>query len=73
MPYFNHMHRFLPALFTRDGWQVAHVDVSHRPRLGGTSNYTNFGRAMVGVVDLFGVAWLIKRRKRARVVEDEAQ
>lgn len=66
LPYFNHMHRYLPALFARDGWQIAHVDVGHRPRLGGASNYTNFGRAMVGIVDLLGVAWLLKRRKHAR-------
>lgn len=72
LPYFNHMHRYLPALFARDGWKIAHVDVSHRPRLGGASNYTNFGRAMVGVVDLLGVAWLLKRRKTARVTEEDA-
>ena len=69
LPYFNHMHRYLPALFARDGWDVAHVDVSHRERGGGRSKYTNLGRAMVGVHDLLGVAWLIKRGKTARPVE----
>ncbi len=63
LPYFNHMHRYLPALFARDGWQIAHVDVSHRPRQAGRSNYSNFGRAVVGLYDLVGVAWLLKRRK----------
>lgn len=63
LPYFNHMHRFLPALFQRDGWQVAHVDVSHRPRIAGASKYTNLGRAIVGASDLIGVAWLIRRRR----------
>jgi dolichol-phosphate mannosyltransferase len=58
------MHRFLPALFQRDGWDVAHVDVSHRPRTAGQSKYNNIGRAMVGLSDLFGVAWLIRRRRR---------
>jgi glycosyltransferase involved in cell wall biosynthesis len=68
LPYFNHMHRYLPALFARDGWQVVHVDVSHRPRGAGRSNYSNIQRALVGVVDLFGVMWLIRRRKKARVI-----
>lgn len=66
LPFFNHMHRYLPALFKRDGWDVAHVDVSHRERGGGVSKYTNFQRALVGVYDLFGVAWLIRRAKTAR-------
>ena len=65
LPFFNHMHRYLPALFARDGWQVAHVDVSHRPRGAGRSNYNNFQRGMVGAVDLFGVSWLLRRRKMA--------
>ena len=63
LPYFNHMHRYLPALFQRDGWDIAHVDVTHRPREAGRSKYTNLGRAIVGISDLFGVAWLIRRRK----------
>ncbi len=65
LPYFDHMHRYLPALFARDGWQVAHVDVSHRPRGGGQSHYSNLQRALVGVTDLMGVACLIKRRKKS--------
>ena len=65
LPYFDHMHRFLPALFARDGWQVTHVDVSHRPRLAGQSNYSNLQRGLVGIVDLMGVAWLLRRRKKA--------
>ena len=64
LPAFNHMHRYLPALFQRDGWKVGHVDVAHRARAMGQSKYTNIGRAIVGLTDLFGVAWLI-RRKRA--------
>ncbi len=65
LPYFNHMHRYLPALFTRDGWKVAHVDVTHRARGAGRSKYSNLQRAVVGAVDLFGVMWLIRRRKTA--------
>ena len=66
LPYFDHMHRYLPALFARDGWQVAHVDVSHRARGAGRSNYSNLQRGLVGVVDLMGVAWLLRRRKKTR-------
>jgi dolichol-phosphate mannosyltransferase len=65
LPYFDHMHRYLPALFKRDGWEIALVDVSHRPRGGGRSNYTNLQRGLVGAVDLLGVMWLIRRRKKA--------
>ncbi|MEL6168682.1 MAG: glycosyltransferase family 2 protein [Pseudomonadota bacterium] len=64
LPYFDHMHRYLPALFQRDGWRVAHVDVEHQERGAGRSKYTNFGRALVGVSDLMGVVWLIRRKKR---------
>ncbi|KFE33473.1 glycosyltransferase family 2 protein [Thioclava atlantica] len=69
LPYFDHMHRYLPALFSRDGWQIAHVDVSHRARGGGRSNYSNLQRGLVGIVDLMGVAWLLRRRKKARAAE----
>lgn len=70
LPYFNHMHRYLPALFARDGWQIAHVDVSHRSRGAGRSNYSNLQRALVGAVDLLGVAWLLRRRKAARPTDE---
>lgn len=63
LPYFNHMHRYLPALFQRDGWDITHVDVSHRPRAAGRSKYTNLDRALVGIRDIIGVAWLIRRRR----------
>lgn len=69
LPYFDHMHRYLPALSARDGWQVAHVDVTHRPRVGGSSHYSNLQRGVVGVFDLMGVAWLLRRRKTCRPTE----
>lgn len=71
LPYFDHMHRYLPALFTRDGWEVRHVDVTHQARQAGKSNYNNLQRGLVGAVDLFGVMWLIRRRKKARPSEQE--
>lgn len=71
LPYFNHMHRYLPALFKRDGWEVALVDVSHRERHAGRSKYSNLQRALVGIYDLIGVSWLILRRKTAQPAEVE--
>lgn len=71
LPYFDHMHRYLPALFVRDGWQIVHVDVTHRARGAGRSNYSNLQRAIVGVPDLMGVVWLARRRKKARPKDPE--
>ena len=70
LPYFDHMHRFLPALIKRAGGQIRSVHVSHRNREFGKSNYGTFDRLMVGIVDLFGVAWL-QRRAKLPVVIDE--
>lgn len=65
LPYFDNMHRFLPALFCAEGWEVALIEVGDRPRLSGRSKYTNGGRALAGAADLLGVLWLLRRRKRA--------
>jgi len=64
VPHFDHMHRFLPALFLRAGGRVISVEVEHRPRTRGRSHYGLFNRLWVGIVDLFGVLWLIRRRER---------
>lgn len=61
LPQFDHMHRFLPALFRRSGAGVISVPVRHRPRLRGTSKYGMFDRLWVGIVDMFGVMWLARR------------
>ena len=61
LPYFDHIHRFLPALTRRQGGVVISHAVSHRNRLSGVSKYSNLQRFKVGVVDLCGVSWLIKR------------
>jgi dolichol-phosphate mannosyltransferase len=61
LPRFNHMHRFLPALFQRAGARVVSVPVRHRARTQGTSKYGLHNRLWVGIVDLFGVRWLIVR------------
>ena len=64
LPYFDAVHRFTPALMKREGFSIAHVDVKDRPRGAGVSKYGFFDRLWVGVVDLAGVRWMIKRRKR---------
>jgi len=64
LPYFDGLHRFLPALFRRDGYAIAYVDVIDRPRRHGVSNYGMWDRLWVGILDLAGVWWLIRRRKR---------
>jgi dolichol-phosphate mannosyltransferase len=69
LPYFDHMHRYLPALMQRAGWQVKSVPVNHRARGSGQSKYNNLNRALVGISDLRGVAWLIRRSKRTGVEE----
>ncbi len=69
LPYFDHMHRYLPALMQRAGWQTVSVPVNHRHRTAGVSKYNNLGRALVGIKDLFGVAWLIQRSRRTAVEE----
>ena len=65
LPHFDHMHRFLPALFLRAGGRVVSVEVGHRPRTRGRSHYGMWNRLWVGIVDLFGVWWLIRRRERS--------
>lgn len=62
LPYFNHMHRYLPALFLREYGAIELVDVSHRSRDAGVSKYGFWDRALAGLSDLLGVVWLIKRR-----------
>jgi glycosyltransferase involved in cell wall biosynthesis len=63
LPYFDHLHRFLIAMVLREGGTVAFVPVHHRPRLSGTSKYTNIGRLLVSVQDLLGVRWLQRRHR----------
>jgi dolichol-phosphate mannosyltransferase len=69
LPYFDHMHRYLPALVKRAGFQSVSVPVNHRERGSGVSKYNNLGRAWVGLKDLRGVAWLIKRSKVTGIKE----
>ena len=69
LPYFDHMHRYLPALVKRAGFQNTSVPVGHRPRTAGTSKYGMLDRLWVGIADLRGVAWLMRRGKVTQVEE----
>ncbi len=69
LPWFDHMHRYLPALVRRAGYQSVSIPVNHRERASGVSKYNNLGRAWVGLADLRGVAWLIRRNRRPAVSE----
>ena len=60
-PYFDNMHRFLPALARRVGLDVIEERIEDRPRQHGASKYGFFDRASVALFDLFGVFWLIRR------------
>jgi glycosyltransferase involved in cell wall biosynthesis len=64
LPYFDGLHRFLPALVRREGYDIGYVDVIDRPRHAGRSNYGMWDRLWVGILDLLGVWWLIRRRRQ---------
>ncbi len=73
LPYFDALHRFMPALMAREGYGIVHVEVRDRPRLTGVSNYGFFDRLWVGILDLAGVWWLIRRRKRIPQIVPDTQ
>jgi glycosyltransferase involved in cell wall biosynthesis len=70
LPYFDTMHRYLPALVLREGLAVRHVEVTDRPRRHGASNYGLWDRLWLGIFDLFGVWWLMRRRKRVAEISE---
>jgi dolichol-phosphate mannosyltransferase len=70
LPYFDGLHRFLPALVRREGYGIGYVDVVDRPRGAGVSNYGMWDRLWVGIFDLAGVWWLIRRKKRIPEIEE---
>jgi dolichol-phosphate mannosyltransferase len=73
LPFFDHMHRFLPALFVASDVPVRSVDVRHRPRVHGRTKYGLQARLWVGIVDLWGVRWLQSRLRRASSIEAEIE
>ncbi len=68
LPFFNHMHRYLPSLFKSAGLKLINVPVNHRARQFGVSKYGVFNRLFVGIHDLIGVRWLIKRRIKLEII-----
>ncbi len=70
LPYFDHMHRYLPALMRREGFAVTFLPVRHRPRAHGASKYTNIGRLAVAIRDLTGVLWLLGRSRAPGGVDE---
>ena len=70
LPYFDGLHRFLPALVRREGYDIVYVDVIDRPRHSGVSNYGFFDRLWIGIMDLAGVWWLIRRKKSTPVATE---
>ncbi|ALK09306.1 Undecaprenyl-phosphate 4-deoxy-4-formamido-L-arabinose transferase [Blastochloris viridis] len=70
LPYFDALHRFLPALVRREGFEVGLIDVVDRPRQAGVSNYGLWDRLWVGILDLYGVWWLIRRRRQVPEVTE---
>jgi dolichol-phosphate mannosyltransferase len=70
LPYFDGLHRFLPALVRREGFDIGYVDVVDRPRGAGVSNYGLWDRLWVGILDLAGVWWLIRRKKQVPEIVD---
>lgn len=72
LPFFDHIHRFMPAMMLREGWGVTTVSVTHRPRHGGRSKYSNLMRGLVGIPDLLGAAWLIRRSGRSGLIATES-
>jgi dolichol-phosphate mannosyltransferase len=70
LPYFDGLHRFMPALIRREGFDIGYVDVVDRPRRYGTSNYGFWDRLWIGILDLAGVWWLIRRKKRVPQSEE---
>lgn len=70
LPFFHGQHRYLPALMRAQGFQTAMLPVTDRPRQHGSSKYTNLQRALIGIPDLLGVAWLIRRSRTTQTVEE---
>ena len=70
LPYFDHLHRYLPALMIREGYENRYLDVDHRHRETGRSKYTNWGRLIASLSDLLGVMWLKSRSRRPGAISE---
>jgi len=70
LPYFDHIHRYLPALVIREGYENRYLDVDHRHRETGRSKYTNWGRLKASLADLLGVMWLKTRSRQPGAISE---
>ncbi|MDG1827311.1 MAG: glycosyltransferase family 2 protein [Henriciella sp.] len=70
LPYFDHMHRYMPAMMNAEGYKTEFMDVNHRERGAGVSKYNNFGRLWAALSDLRGVMWLIRRRRNPEAADE---
>jgi len=70
LPYFDHIHRYMPAMMRAEGYDVEFKDVNHREREAGQSKYNNFGRLWAALSDLRGVMWLIRRRRNPEAADE---
>jgi len=70
LPYFDHIHRYMPAMMSAEGYQVEFKNVNHREREAGVSKYNNFGRLWAALSDLRGVMWLIRRRRNPEAADE---
>ena len=70
LPYFDHIHRYLPALMIREGYENRYLEVDHRHRETGRSKYTNWGRLRASLSDLLGVMWLKSRSRRPGAISE---
>ena len=70
LPYFDHLHRYLPALMIREGYRNLYLDVDHRHRETGRSKYTNWGRLVASLSDLLGVMWLKSRSRKPGAISE---
>ena len=70
LPYFDHIHRYMPAMMRAEGYDVEFRDVNHRQREAGKSKYNNFGRLWAALSDLRGVMWLIRRRRNPEAADE---
>lgn len=70
LPYFDHMHRFIPALVCRLRGEIVVSEVNHRNRMAGISKYNMWNRLWVGIVDMLGVMWLQRRAKHPQIIDE---
>ena len=67
---FQGMHRFLPALFSNEGFRVTEIDVNHRERVQGCTKYNLFNRSFNTIADMLAVRWMGKRHLNYKIDQE---